>query len=165
MPCVSCEEKEREIIHERQSLSDRKKLLQQEHERLLDAQTTHNEREDHILSKFQELSRKEKEIEASRVNVDEKFKALNEEKSNLDLTVVSLSKREQVCKISFHFLFSNMVLTYVHVFLAGNYIKYDSSIECTQAVIEREALLQKKEQDLLISQGKLASKESVSYLV
>lgn len=165
LPCLSCEEKEREIIRERQSLSDRKKILQQEHERLLDAQTLLNEREDHILSKLQELSRKEKELEASRANVEEKFKALNEEKSNLDLTLVSLLKREEVYTISFPFLFLNLVLICFHVFFTGNYIKYDSSIECTQAVIEREALLQKKEQKLLVSQETLASKESVSYLV
>lgn len=165
LPCLSCEEKEREIIRERQSLSDRKKILQQEHERLLDAQTLLNEREDHILSKLQELSRKEKELEASRANVEEKFKALNEEKSNLDLTLVSLSKREEVYTISFPFLFLNLVLICFHVLFTGNYIKYDSSIECTQAVIEREASLQKKEQKLLVSQETLASKESVSYLV
>ena len=36
---------------------------------------------------------------------------------------------------------------------------------CMQAVIEREALLSKKEQELLVSQEKVANKTSVSYFV
>ncbi|KAJ0039636.1 hypothetical protein Pint_27829 [Pistacia integerrima] len=90
-----CDEKEKEIILERQSLSERKKILQQEHERLLDAQTSLNQREDHIFSRSLEISRLEKELEASRASFEEKLLALKEEKSNVELSRLSLSKREE----------------------------------------------------------------------
>eukprot|EP00257_Ricinus_communis_P022105 XP_015581746.1 protein CROWDED NUCLEI 4 [Ricinus communis] len=121
---ADCDAKEKEIDLERQTLSERRKLLQQEHERVLDGQALLNQREDYIASKSQELDCLEKELEASKGSVQEELRALNDEKSKLGVTVASLSQREQ-------------------------------------AVVEREALLNKREQDLLIMQEKLASKESV----
>lgn len=96
LPCFSCDEKEKDITLERQSLSERKKILQQEHERLLDAQTSLNQREDLIFSKSQELSRLERELEASRASFEEKLAALKEEKYNIELSRLALSKREEV---------------------------------------------------------------------
>ncbi|KAE8675638.1 Protein CROWDED NUCLEI 4 [Hibiscus syriacus] len=56
-----CDTKE-EIIRERQLLSERQKIVQQEHERLLHEQATLNHREEYICSRTRELSQLEKEL-------------------------------------------------------------------------------------------------------
>ncbi|XP_038881730.1 protein CROWDED NUCLEI 4 isoform X2 [Benincasa hispida] len=89
-----CDKKGEEIVLERQSLSDRQKALQQEHERLLDGQALLNQREEYILSKTQELNRFEKELEESRANIENERRAIHDEKSKLQLSEASLSKRE-----------------------------------------------------------------------
>ncbi|MBA0653735.1 hypothetical protein Goklo_020876 [Gossypium klotzschianum] len=86
---------EKEITLERQSLSERQKIIQQEHERLLDGQASLNQREEYIFSRSQELNQLEKELEASRVDIEREHKALKDEKSKLELTLASLSKREE----------------------------------------------------------------------
>ncbi|KAH1082511.1 hypothetical protein J1N35_022272 [Gossypium stocksii] len=91
-----CDTKEKEITLERQSLSERQKIIQQEHERLLDGQASLNWREEYIFSRSQELNQLEKELEASRVDIERERKALKDEKSKLELTLASLSKREEV---------------------------------------------------------------------
>uniref|UniRef100_A0A2P2KLA8 Uncharacterized protein MANES_12G118800 n=1 Tax=Rhizophora mucronata TaxID=61149 RepID=A0A2P2KLA8_RHIMU len=121
---TDCDAKEREIFLERESLSERRKVLQQEHERLLNGQTLLNQREEYLSGKSQELNQLEKVLEASKANIETELKSLNDEKSNLELTMASLSQREE-------------------------------------AVIERESLLNKGEQELLILKEKVASKESV----
>ncbi|OMP01715.1 Aminotransferase, class IV [Corchorus olitorius] len=90
-----CDAKEKEIILERQLLSERQKIVQQEQERLLDGQASLNKREEYIFSKTQELNRVEKELEASRAEIEKERRALKDEKSNLELTSASLSKREE----------------------------------------------------------------------
>lgn len=70
--------------------------MQQGQERLLDGQALLNQREDYIFSRSQELNRLEKELEASRSNIENEFRALQEEKSNLELKVASLTAREEV---------------------------------------------------------------------
>ncbi|XP_023543211.1 protein CROWDED NUCLEI 4-like [Cucurbita pepo subsp. pepo] len=90
-----CDKKGEEIVLERQSLSERQKGLQQEHERLLDGQALLNQREEYILSKSRELNRFEKELEESRANIENERRAIHDEKSKLQLTEVSLSKREE----------------------------------------------------------------------
>ncbi|MFQ6663819.1 hypothetical protein Gotur_031180 [Gossypium turneri] len=92
---VHCDTKEKEITLERQSLSERQKIIQQEHERLLDGQASLNQREEYIFSRSQELNQLEKELEASRVDIEREHKALKDEKSKLELTLASLSKREE----------------------------------------------------------------------
>ncbi|XVF59202.1 hypothetical protein PTKIN_Ptkin07bG0256500 [Pterospermum kingtungense] len=87
--------KEKEIILERQLLSERQKIVQQEHERLLDGQASFNQREENISSRNQELNRLEKELEASRADIEKERRALKDEKSNLDLILSSLSKRQE----------------------------------------------------------------------
>lgn len=81
---------------ERQSLSERQKALQQEHERLLDGQALLNQREEYILSKTQELSRSEKELEELRASIENERRAVHDEKSKMQLYEASLSKREEV---------------------------------------------------------------------
>ncbi|XVF17464.1 hypothetical protein REPUB_Repub10bG0124400 [Reevesia pubescens] len=90
-----CDAKEKEIILERQLLRERQKIVQEEHERLLDGQASLNQREEYIFSKTQELNRLEKELEASRVVIEKECRALKDEKSNLKLTLASISKREE----------------------------------------------------------------------
>ncbi|XP_022775072.1 protein CROWDED NUCLEI 4-like isoform X1 [Durio zibethinus] len=90
-----CDAKEKEIILERQLLSERQKIVQQEHERLLDGQASLNRREEYIFSRTQELNQLEKELEASRVDIEKERRALKDEKSNLELVLASLSKREE----------------------------------------------------------------------
>lgn len=90
-----CDKKGEEIVLERQSLSERQKALQQEHERLLDGQALLNQREEYILSKTQELNRFEKELEESRANIENERRAIHDEKSKLQLSEASLSKREE----------------------------------------------------------------------
>ncbi|GAV57667.1 hypothetical protein CFOL_v3_01204 [Cephalotus follicularis] len=90
-----CDAKEKEITLERQSLSERQKSLQQEHERLLDGQALLNQREDHIFNRSQELIRLEKEMDVSRANIEKELRSLNDEKSNLELALASLSRREE----------------------------------------------------------------------
>ncbi|XP_023517391.1 protein CROWDED NUCLEI 4-like [Cucurbita pepo subsp. pepo] len=118
-----CDKKGEEIVLERQSLSERQKALQQEHERLLDGQALLNQREEYVLSKTQELSRLEKELEDSRANIEDERRSINNEKSKLQLTEAALSKREE-------------------------------------AVSRMEILLNKREQELLVLQEKIATKES-----
>lgn len=84
----SFEAKEKEIQLERQTLSDRQKVMQQTQERLLDAQALLNQREEYVLLKTQEFKRYEKEL-------DERL-ALGEEKISLELRDSSLSAREEV---------------------------------------------------------------------
>ncbi|XWS41723.1 hypothetical protein CRYUN_Cryun17cG0107300 [Craigia yunnanensis] len=90
-----CDAKEKEIILERQLLSERQKIVQQEHERLLDGQASLNRREEYIFSRTQELNRLEKELEASRADIEKERRALKDEKSNLELALASVSKREE----------------------------------------------------------------------
>ncbi|XVF61418.1 hypothetical protein PTKIN_Ptkin08bG0127900 [Pterospermum kingtungense] len=91
-----CDAKEKEIILERQLLSERQKIVQQEHERLLDGQASLNAREEYIFNRTQELNQLEKDLEASRADVEKERRALKDEKSNLELALASLSKREEV---------------------------------------------------------------------
>ncbi|KAJ4832087.1 hypothetical protein Tsubulata_037646 [Turnera subulata] len=92
---TDCDAKEKEIGSERQSLSERRKALQQEQERLLDAQALLNQREDFVASRSQELTRLEKELEALKENIEKELRSLNDEKSNLKVTVASLHQREE----------------------------------------------------------------------
>ncbi|KAK8652891.1 hypothetical protein V6N13_126914 [Hibiscus sabdariffa] len=87
--------KQKEITRERQLLNERQKIVQQEHERLLDGRASLNQREEYIFSRTQELNRLEKELQASKVDVEKERRALKDDKSNLELTLVSLSKREE----------------------------------------------------------------------
>ncbi|KAE8707670.1 Adenylate kinase 1 isoform 2 [Hibiscus syriacus] len=87
--------KEREITRERQLLSERQKIVQQEHERLLDGQASMNQREEYISSRTQEINQLEKELQSSKVDIEKERRALKDEKSNFELTLVSLSKREE----------------------------------------------------------------------
>lgn len=98
--CVSCDAKEKEIVLERQTLSERREVLQHEHERLLDGQALLNQREDYVASKSQELSCIEKELEASKASIENELRDLNDRKSNLEVTVASLSQREEVISLS-----------------------------------------------------------------
>ncbi|GFY86673.1 little nuclei4 [Actinidia rufa] len=91
----SCDAKEKEILLERQSLYERQKTLQKLQDRLLDGQTLLTKREDYIFSRSQELNRLEKELESSKANTEKDLRALNEERSNLELNVASLSAREE----------------------------------------------------------------------
>ena len=88
--------------------------MQQGQERLLDGQALLNQREDFIFSRSQELNRLEKELEASKSNIETELSALNEEKLILELKVASLSTREEVgclylllfiCRKSYLFIF------------------------------------------------------------
>ena len=99
--CFSCDAKEKEIILGRQLLSERQKIIQQEHERLLDGQASLNRREEYIFSRTQELNGLEKELEASRADIERERRALKDEKSNIELALASLSKREEVCMFNF----------------------------------------------------------------
>lgn len=93
---VRCDAKEKEILLERQSLCERRKSVQQSQERLLDGQALLNQREDYIFSRTQEISRLEKELQASKLNLEEGCKALKEEKYNLELKAASLDARDEV---------------------------------------------------------------------
>lgn len=119
---AECDAKEKEISIERQCLFDRQRILQQGQERLLEGQALLNQREEFILERSQKLSRLEKELETEKVKMEKDFKVLNEDRADLDLTMVSLASREE-------------------------------------SVVKREALLDKKEQELLILQEKISSKE------
>ncbi|KAL6573080.1 hypothetical protein OROHE_002556 [Orobanche hederae] len=89
------EAKEKEIELERQSLSERQKVLQHTHERLLDGQALLNQREEYVLNKTQELKRLEKELEELRLCIDQERTAVNEGKVALELKASSLSAREE----------------------------------------------------------------------
>ncbi|KAJ9177413.1 hypothetical protein P3X46_012635 [Hevea brasiliensis] len=73
---------------------ERRKVLQQEHERLLDGQALLNQREDYVASKCQELNRLEKELENSKTRIEKELRDLHDKISNLELTVASLTQRE-----------------------------------------------------------------------
>ncbi|GAB4847136.1 hypothetical protein Ancab_026147 [Ancistrocladus abbreviatus] len=90
-----CDVKEKEIMLERQSLSERQKTFNQAQDRLLDGQALLNEREADILTKSQELKRLQKELEALKENIDTERRTLMLEKSDLDLAMASLSQREK----------------------------------------------------------------------
>ncbi|CAH9111329.1 unnamed protein product [Cuscuta europaea] len=92
---ADCDSKEREMDLERQSLLERKKVLQQSQQSLLDGQALLNQREDHILNGSQELSKFEKELEDAKLNIESDRKALVEERRKLELKAVSLSNREE----------------------------------------------------------------------
>lgn len=90
-------------------MAERQKSLQQSQERLLDGQASLNQREDYILSRTQEISRLEKELQVSRVNLEEERKALKNEKYNLDLKAASLDARDEVQYITVQ-LFNQIVI-------------------------------------------------------
>lgn len=95
---------------------ERQKTLQESQERLLEGQALLNQREDYILSRSQELNRLEKEYESSKADIDKERRGLNEERSNLELTVASLSAREEVYrKLSFLFMFVSMKMAIVNM--------------------------------------------------
>lgn len=119
--CISCDEKEKEIILERQSLSERQKALQQEQDRLLDAKALLNQREDYIFSRSQELNQLQKELENTRRDIEMERRAINAEKSNLELTEASLRTREEVHAFDFLFL-SNFNYTCYWILYGDNII-------------------------------------------
>ncbi|GLT46845.1 hypothetical protein SLA2020_205750 [Shorea laevis] len=92
---AECDAKEKEIILERQSLSERQKILQQEHERLLDGQALLNQREEYIFSRSEEVNRLEKELEVSKETIEKEQRVMKDEKSRLDSASASLLKREE----------------------------------------------------------------------
>lgn len=74
--------------------------MEQGEKRLLDGQALLNQREGYIFARSQELDRLEKELEASKANIEKQRGALNDEKSDLELKVASLVEREQVLSSS-----------------------------------------------------------------
>lgn len=156
--CISCDEKEKDIILERQSLSERQKALQQEQDRLLDAQALLNQREDYIFSRSQELNQLQKVLENTKRDIETEQRAINAEKSNLELTEASMRTREEVH--AFDFLFLSILTILVNRFS----IEIISVWSCIQALSKREAVLNEKEQEVLVLREKLESKESVSVL-
>ncbi|KAF5189425.1 Crowded nuclei [Thalictrum thalictroides] len=117
-----CDAKEMQISLERQALCERQRIFQQEQERLLDGQALLSQREKYISEKHEELGRLEKASEELKSKFENELKALNKEKTDLNLKLAELSTREK-------------------------------------AVREREAMLDKKEAQLLCAQEKIASKE------
>lgn len=97
IPWFRSETKENEMVIERQTLSERRKSLQQEHERLLDAQASLNQREDHIFGRSQELAELEKGLESAKTTFEEERRAFEDKKSNLEIALALLTKREEVC--------------------------------------------------------------------
>lgn len=93
---IRCDTKEEEILHERRLLNERQKALQQSQQRLVDGQDLLNKRESHIFERTQELNRKEKELEASKLKQEEELQALVEQQANLETKASSLSLREEV---------------------------------------------------------------------
>lgn len=79
--------------------------MQQEQESLLDGQALLNQREDYVANKSQDLNQLEKVLEVSKENIEKELRALNDEKSKLELTIASLSQREEVS------VFSNLLST------------------------------------------------------
>lgn len=106
---IRCDTKEKEFLHERQSLCERQKTLQQSQQRLVDGQELLNKRESHIFERTQELNRKEKELEASKLKLEEELQALAEEQANLKIKASSLSLREEVRMQCISFQISSMV--------------------------------------------------------
>lgn len=94
--CGSCDAKEKETSLERQSLYERQRVLQQGQDRLLDGQALLNQREEYIFGRAQELNQLEKELDGLQEKIENRSRALNEEKSNLDLNMAALIKREEV---------------------------------------------------------------------
>jgi len=85
------------MVIERQTLNERRKSLQQEHERLLDAQVSLNQREDHIFARSQELAELEKGLDTAKTTFEEERKAFEDKKSNLEIALALCAKREEVC--------------------------------------------------------------------
>ncbi|CAL0330943.1 unnamed protein product [Lupinus luteus] len=90
-----CDEKDKEIILELQSLSERQKGLQQEQERLLQSQALLNQREDLLFSRSQELNRLEKELEDTKVKIEKELDAQHYEKTNLKVTEATLTQKQE----------------------------------------------------------------------
>lgn len=97
----SCDAKENEIQLERQTLRERQKVLQQSQEGLLDGQALFNQREEYILHRSHELSKLEKQLEASKSALEDERRGLNEEKQKLELMTKSLDAREEVSNPNF----------------------------------------------------------------
>lgn len=166
IPWYRSETKENEMVIERQTLSERRKTLQQEHERLLDAQASLNQRDDHIFGRSQELAELEKRLESAKTTFEEERRAFEDKKSNLEIALASLAKREEVCLYTHKYLLFLVLLNTS----TKSSRRQDSIISCfislqKQAVFERESSLLKKELELLVAEEKIASKESVSLLV
>ncbi|GER28196.1 nuclear matrix constituent protein 2 [Striga asiatica] len=128
------EAKEKEIELERQSLSEKQIVLQHTHEKLLDGQALLNQREEYIFSKTQELKKFEKELGDLKLQIDKERTALSEEKVALELKASSLTAREEVDLLR--------------------------SIFILHAVIERECDLLRKEEEALLLQSKISTRES-----
>ncbi|KAG2408503.1 Protein CROWDED NUCLEI 4 [Vigna angularis] len=92
---ADCDEKDKEMILERQSLSERQKALQQEQKRLLQSQSLFNQREEQFLSRSQELNRLQKEMEDTKAEVEKEREALHDEKTTLKLKEATLMHREE----------------------------------------------------------------------
>ncbi|GAB2283061.1 hypothetical protein Dimus_017592 [Dionaea muscipula] len=90
-----CDGKEKENMLERQSLSERNKILNQEQDRLLVEKDLLNKKEADVLDKLQELSRLAKELEAVKESISVDRRALMLERSNLELDKASVSEREK----------------------------------------------------------------------
>ncbi|KAL8130513.1 hypothetical protein V2J09_019668 [Rumex salicifolius] len=91
-----CEAREKEMMLERDSLSERQKSLSQAQEKLLDSQALLNRREADMLNRSHQMDKLQKELEAMQENISVKSKHLMEKESDLDLKISSLSEREKV---------------------------------------------------------------------
>ncbi|KAI4315109.1 hypothetical protein L6164_027955 [Bauhinia variegata] len=153
-----CDEKEKEMILERQSISERQKGLQQEQERLLEAQALLNQREDHILSRSQELIRLQKELDDAKVKIEKEHRALHDEKSKLELMEAILKRRDEaLSKRGMELNKKEQELLDFQVKLASR-----KSGEIQKVIVDQEAVLRTKKCDFeteLQMQRKLAENE------
>ncbi|XP_073041157.1 uncharacterized protein [Primulina eburnea] len=87
--------KEKDIQHEKLSLSERQKAQQLTQERLLEGQGLLNQREEYVFTRTKELERFEKKLEDLKSSLEKDQRSLNEEKLALELRASSLSAREE----------------------------------------------------------------------
>ncbi|XP_075501393.1 uncharacterized protein LOC142539671 [Primulina tabacum] len=87
--------KEKDIQHEKLSLSERQKAQQLTQERLLEGQGLLNQREEYVFTRTKELERFEKKLEDLKLSLEKDQRSLNEEKLALELRASFLSAREE----------------------------------------------------------------------
>jgi hypothetical protein len=154
-PSMFCryEAKEKDINSQRKSLNDTKKMLHEKEQVLLKEQALLNQRDENILERLAYVTRSEKKLEEDKSILEDERMVLAEEKNKLDLKMEAVASREEVC------------LVFTDPFISSLFYCQKCMLQllCSQAIIQKESLLDKRESELLILQETIANKERVGF--
>lgn len=167
-----CDAREAQLFLERQNLLEWEKKLQEGQERLLEGQRLLNQREEYTNQRDEALKQIDKELEDARKHIESDHATLKEKEADISVRLAALSTREEVrfpgFYLNFFFLaFSSGGLLYIYLIMfsfSTSILTAYHALFFLQNAVKREIIIDKKEQELIVLQEKLTSRENVSFL-